>query len=157
MQLHVETMSNVRHVFWWKSYSPPLWLLDGKIESMTTTDLMGMQKESMIQEISNVVSCSAKQEKRQGIYLVAPWSATYLDRFVLQTSEAREVQPQGELFLVKSWEYRQHLNLDDLDFGDDGVVPTLKRVVGRRGLVLYEVRIKCRGDIIEEEPGQIKF
>ena len=143
MQLHIETMDNVKHVFWWKSYSPPLWLLDGKIESMTTTDLMGMQKESMVQELANVVSCSVKQEQRQGIYLVAPHSATYLDQFVVPENETSKV---GELYLREKWRYSQHLNLDDLDFGDDGVVPTLKRVVGRRGLVLYEVQVMCKGD-----------
>ncbi|KAK6522303.1 alpha 1,2 mannosyltransferase [Arthrobotrys megalospora] len=41
--------------------------------------------------------------------------------------------------LTRVWGYRKHLNLDDIDFGDDGVVETVKRVVGKRGIVVYEV------------------
>jgi phosphatidylinositol glycan class Z len=149
MQLHIEGMQNVRHVYWWKSYSPPLWLLDGKINEMETTDLMGMQKESMIQELLKSVSCSVKQDDRAGIYLVAPFSATYLDRFALPSDSLEKVtQPPkfGELYLEERWRHSKHLNLDDLDFGDDGFMPTLRRVVGRRGLVLWEVSVRCNGD-----------
>lgn len=138
MQLHIEQMNDVRHVFWWKSYSPPLWLLDGKVAHMETTDLMGMQKESMMQELLGQVNCSNKN--RNGTFLVAPWSATYLDRFVKETPRWREV------YLEERWRYDRHLNMDDLDFGDDGVWKTLSRVVGRRGLVLWEVRIRCDGE-----------
>ena len=73
-------MENVNHVFWWKSYSPPLWLLDGKIDSMETTDMMGMQKESMMQELMGTVNC--KNKHRSGVFLVAPYSAVYLDKFI---------------------------------------------------------------------------
>jgi phosphatidylinositol glycan class Z len=44
---------------------------------------------------------------------------------------------------MELWRYRQHIGLDDLDFGDDGVWPTLERVVGRRGLVAWDVRQAC--------------
>jgi phosphatidylinositol glycan class Z len=147
MQLHIETMDNVNHVFWWKSYSPPLWLLDGKIDSMETTDLMGMQKESMMQELGGQVNCLKKS--RNGVYLAAPYSATYLDKFVrngTKMEKAAKTPKYGELYLEERWRYSKHLNLDDLDFGDDGVLPTLKRVVGRRGLVLWQVKVRCSGD-----------
>ena len=150
MQLHIATLDTVSEVFWWKSYSPPLWLLDGKIENITTTDLMGMQKESMMQQISSRLSCSIPHGKRQGVYLVAPHSAVYLDQFL---REEGAVYPQdGKVWLDPMWRYRQHLNLDDLDFGDDGFIPTIKRVVGRRGLLLYKVNTLCPGD---EKRGEI--
>lgn len=44
---------------------------------------------------------------------------------------------------VQTW--RQHVNLDDMDFGDDGVLPTLRRVVGRRGLGIWRVERVCDG------------
>ena len=45
--------------------------------------------------------------------------------------------------------FRRHVNLDDLDFGDDGVVETLKRVVGRRGLGLWRVERICEVEGVE--------
>ena len=39
--------------------------------------------------------------------------------------------------------FRKHVNLDDMDFGDDGVVETLRRVVGRRGLGVWRVERIC--------------
>jgi phosphatidylinositol glycan class Z len=150
MQLHIERMENVNHVFWWKSYSPPLWLLDGKIETMETTDLMGMQKESMIQELEGQVNC--KKKDASGIYLVAPYSAIYLDKFIrpykfppsaTELERVPRLPKHNEIYLEEIWRYSKHLNLDDLDFGDDGILPTLKRVVGRRGLVLWEVKVRC--------------
>jgi phosphatidylinositol glycan class Z len=43
------------------------------------------------------------------------------------------------------WRHRQHLNLDDLDFGDDGFWNTIKRVIGRRGLGAWRVTRNCAG------------
>jgi phosphatidylinositol glycan class Z len=143
MQVHIGTLDDVRQVFWWKTYSPPIWLLDGKNTNLTTTDLMGMQKEAMAQELLASVNCAVKE--KDGMFLVAPASATYVDKFIRPlTSTGEQRAPKyHELHLEERWRYSNHLNLDDLDFGDDGVWPTLKRVVGRRGLVLWEVKMKC--------------
>lgn len=46
------------------------------------------------------------------------------------------------------WRYDQHLNLDDLDVGEEGVISTLKRVVGRRGLVIWKLRKICGAEEI---------
>ena len=35
------------------------------------------------------------------------------------------------------------IGLDDLEFGDDGVWPTLERVIGRRGLIVWRVSRDC--------------
>lgn len=48
------------------------------------------------------------------------------------------------LELSLTWSHRRHINLDDLDIGEDGLVPTLARVLGRRGLGMWRVRRICR-------------
>lgn len=51
--------------------------------------------------------------------------------------------PKASLGLRNVGMWRQHINLDDMDFGDDGVLPTLKRVIGRRGLGVWKVERVC--------------
>ena len=141
MQIQISTLDDVKQVFWWKSYSPPIWLLDGKNTNLTTTDLMGMQKEAMVQELLASVNCAAKGN--EGVFLVAPDSATFVDKFIRSANVSSSPPKFHELYLEERWRYSRHLNLDDMDFGDDGFWKTLKRVVGRRGLVLWEVKMRC--------------
>lgn len=126
-------------VFWWKTYSPPQWLLGAENSStpaITTLDLMGIPGVDLIQRLNqSVPSCGAVSP----VYLVAPTSATFLDEYAV-TGTPRT----PDLQLYRLWTYRKHLNLDDLDFGDDGVVPTLARVIGRRGLGVWSVRRACK-------------
>ncbi|KAJ5888943.1 GPI mannosyltransferase 4 [Penicillium taxi] len=126
-------------VFWWKTYSPPEWLLGTNATSQVDTfDLMGIPGLEMIQRLNTAVpSCPESSQ----IYLVAPTSATFLDTYTELSSPSAPHTPNLQLYRL--WSYRQHLNLDDLDFGDDGVLNTLKRVVGRRGLGVYSVRRAC--------------
>ena len=66
--------------------------------------------------------------------LVAPFSSTTLD----------DLSVVGKSFEMEEiWRYDRHLNLDDLDFAEDGIWMTLKRVVGRRGLVVWKLRRQC--------------
>lgn len=139
-------------VYWWKTYSPPVWLLNGKNEVVDTVDLMGMRPELMVERVANGTVCSnaeldgaGKRGERAVTYLVAPRSATFLDAFVAPgAGEGEEKKPAFELEEV--WSYKHHLNLDDMDFGDDGVMPTLQRVVGRRGIVIWKVKKQCGSD-----------
>ncbi|OCK81766.1 glycosyltransferase family 22 protein [Lepidopterella palustris CBS 459.81] len=134
--------ANVTHALWWKTYSPPIWLLNGKNEHLTTLDLMGMPGPSMLDELKSITSCEHRNSikspsgSNELVYLVAPRSAHFLHPYTDPDSET-------EIKLEEIWSYRWHLNLDDLDFGDDGVWPTLKRVVGDRGLVVWRVRNQC--------------
>lgn len=48
------------------------------------------------------------------------------------------------LELSLTWSHRRHINLDDLDIGEEGLGPTLARVLGRRGLGMWRVRRICR-------------
>ena len=58
---------------------------------------------------------------------------------------AKSAEDQTFVF-EEIWRYGRHLNLDDLDIGEDGVWATLGRVVGRRGLVIWKVRRVCVGE-----------
>lgn len=140
---HANKDFDVKQVFWWKTYSPPTWLLNGLNENVTTTDLMGMKGDAMVARLVETAPCYASSSANSSIvYLAAPNSATFLDAFV---SINGTEQGTGMIRLQEVWRYSKHLNLDDMDFGDDGVRPTLRRVVGRRGLVLWRVTKDCRG------------
>ena len=137
MQTFLASHNDVDQVLWWKTYSPPRWLLNGRNADITTVDLMGLAGEDMIARLKNDAACIGGREN--GTVLVAPASATFLDPYTA-VDFAGETP---ELTFVELWRHRQHIGLDDLDFGDDGVWPTLERVVGRRGLVAWDVRRAC--------------
>jgi len=135
MQIHIaHSTTDISQVFWWKTYSPPIWLLDGRIKDIKTVDLMGMQAEKMVKDVTAAIDCT-KKGSSQGVAVVAPASATFLDKYL---------NGDEDLVLEERWRYTQHLNLDDLDIGQEGVFGTLSRVVGRRGLVLFDARRKCK-------------
>ncbi|KAI9166892.1 GPI mannosyltransferase 4 [Paramyrothecium foliicola] len=143
-QVFMSQQPDATQAIWWKTYSPPIWLLDGKNEVLRTKDVMGLKGDALLEELTELATCDAPADRRNqeylkeknGTYLLAPASATWLDPYLsnkgLEGLRFREV-----------WRYRNHLNLDDLDFGDDGVWNTLKRVVGRRGLVAWRITKSC--------------
>lgn len=142
VQMHIaKTNETVTHAFWWKTYSPPTWLLNGKNEELKTVDLMGCPGEQMLQKVKEALPpCRTRKpphvKNRGAVYLVAPRSAYFLKPY--QDSSNKE-----DISLEEVWSYRQHLNLDDMDFADDGVGNTLSRVVGDRGLVVWRATPNC--------------
>ena len=74
--------------------------------------------------------------------LVAPWSSLELD--LRRENGGKKEEGDGVIF-DKLWRYDRHLNLDDLDIVGEGVGGTLRRVLGRRGLVVWGVRRVCDG------------
>jgi phosphatidylinositol glycan class Z len=143
-QVFMSQQPDATHAIWWKTYSPPIWLLDGKNEVLQTKDVMGLKGDALLEELTKLATCDTPADRRNqeylkeknGTYLLAPASATWLDPYLpnkgLDGLRFREV-----------WRYRNHLNLDDLDFGDDGVWNTLSRVIGRRGLVAWRITKSC--------------
>ncbi|RAL05610.1 glycosylphosphatidylinositol-alpha 1,2 mannosyltransferase smp3 [Aspergillus ibericus CBS 121593] len=129
-------------VLWWKTYSPPLWLLGENTTTpldIETRDLMGISGPEMASELERVVpQCprdyDSSNASKHSIFVVAPKSATFLDRYTTPSSD------ESDLVLHELWTWRNHINLDDLDFGTDGILPTLKRVIGRRGLSVWAAR-----------------
>ncbi|KAI9818548.1 MAG: alpha 1,2 mannosyltransferase [Pycnora praestabilis] len=107
---------------WWRTYSPPIWLLDGMNSQLKTTDLMGMRPDLMIKNLRQALTCGNSTDSisgPDGIYLIAPLSSTFLDPYT---------SPGGkeDLHLEQIWLHKSHLNLDDMDFPGDGVWATLK-------------------------------
>ncbi|KAH7041548.1 GPI mannosyltransferase 4 [Microdochium trichocladiopsis] len=143
-QVFLSNQPDATNAVWWKTYMPPIWLLDGKNEVLTTEDVPGMSGESLLEKLAGLATCDTPADRRNteylketsGTYLVAPLSATWLDAYLdnkgLEGLRFREV-----------WRHRQHLNLDDLDWAEDGFLPTIKRVVGRRGLAVWRVTKSC--------------
>lgn len=143
-QVFMSNQPDATQAIWWKTYSPPIWLLNGKNEVLQTKDVMGIKGEVLLEQLTALATCDTPADRRNheylkernGTYLIAPASATWLDPYLpnkgLQGLRFREV-----------WRYRQHLNLDDMEFGDDGVWNTVTRVVGRRGLVAWRVTKSC--------------
>jgi len=134
MQMQIANMSDIHHVFWWKTYSPPIWLLNGKITDVQTGDFMGAPVNDVITELEKQVQCG---RNNSGVVLVAPASALALDEY----TNPRTIK--SGLLLTERMKLDKHINLDDLDFAEDGVYDTLKRVWGRKGLVLWDVEKKC--------------
>jgi phosphatidylinositol glycan class Z len=102
---------------------------------------MGIPHDQMLERVKEVLPhCrTRKPPKIDGVgatYLIAPRSAN-LQESCLDNST------QEEVTLYEVWNYRQHLNLDDMDFENDGVWKTLSRVVGGRGLVIWRVSKNC--------------
>lgn len=121
-------------VFWWRTYSPPVWLLGGK--AMVTTDLMGMKSEDMMAHLSGAVG-GCEESRPSTVGLVAPSSSVELDHWI-EASRSRE-----HFLFDHVWKSEQHLNLDDIDFDQDGIRGSIARVVGRRGLVIWKVSRVC--------------
>ncbi|KAI9746456.1 MAG: alpha 1,2 mannosyltransferase [Claussenomyces sp. TS43310] len=136
MQVFLSQQNDAVQALWWKTYSPPIWLLDGKNEVLQTLDAMGMDRVHMIEEMEGLTSCGGDKERLHGTYLIAPMSAKPLDEF-LSGSSSRVLR------FEQVWEYRRHLNLDDLDFTEDGIWPTIRRVIGRRGLAAWKITQTC--------------
>ncbi|KAF1971850.1 hypothetical protein BU23DRAFT_600071 [Bimuria novae-zelandiae CBS 107.79] len=142
VQMHIaKTNETVSHAFWWKTYSPPIWLLNGKNEELKTVDLMGMPGEKMLERVTEVLpTCRTRKfpnlGDRAAVYLVAPRSAYFLQPY--QDAAKRE-----DVSLVEVWSYSRHMNLDDMDIGEDGFWKTMGRVVGDRGLVVWRVTRNC--------------
>ncbi len=144
-QVFMSKQPDATQAIWWKTYMPPIWLLNGKNEVLRTQDLMGTSGEKLFDELEKLATCDTPADRRSleylkeqnGTYLVAPLSATWLDPYLpnkgLDGLRFREV-----------WRYGRHLNLDDLDFAEDGVWNTLGRVIGRRGLAIWRVTKSCR-------------
>jgi phosphatidylinositol glycan class Z len=141
-QTFLPTQQNIGHVFWWKTYSPPMWLDGEAAERIKTTDLMGLTESEMTSTLFNKASCEVDVLKRGKMrtLLVAPFSATFLDRYMDGPAAKKQI---ATIRLREVWRWRRHVGLDDLDFGEDGVVGTLRRVWGRRGLGIWEVVKKC--------------
>ena len=114
---------------------PPTYLLGQRAGDVVTVDLMGMPVSNMTAAVSEGVACGGTSSA----VLVAPHSAVILDRFLQQNVVGAEVP----FTLEHLWTYRNHLNLDDLEPAEEGLMGTLQRVIGRRGLGVWKIDRTC--------------
>lgn len=143
-QVFMSSQPDATQAVWWKTYSPPIWLLNGKNEVLTTRDVMGLPGDELLDLLDGLATCDVPADRRNkeylkednGTYLVAPTSVEWLDPYLPNKGLAG-------LRFREVWRTRRHLNLDDLDWAEDGVWGTLKRVVGRRGLAVWRVTKSC--------------
>ncbi|KAI1206542.1 GPI mannosyltransferase 4 [Annulohypoxylon truncatum] len=143
-QVFLSKQPDATQAIWWKTYMPPIWLLNGKNAVLQTRDVAGIEGSKLLEELGRIATCDTPADRRSleylkepnGTYLIAPlssiWLDPYLDNKGLEGLRFREV-----------WRHTKHLNLDDLDWAEDGFWPTLKRVVGRRGLAAWRVTKSC--------------
>lgn len=141
-QIFLSKQENIKRAYYWKTYSPPIWLVNGNATGTEIVNLMGAPGE----DVTKILSAKAPCMKHRGlgpnlhapgsIVLAAPNSVTFLDPIL--TGDTR-----SDLRLTEIWSHRKHLNLDDLDIAEEGVLGTINRVIGRRGLVLWKVERKC--------------
>ena len=154
-QVFLSKQQDATQAIWWKTYSPPVWLLNGKNEVLTTHDIMGMKGNLMLEQVVQLATChklginASASGESDGTYLIAPLSSTFLDKYT-------QNQIPG-LYLEKVWQYGNHLNLDDLDFGDDGFFPTVRRVIGRRGIAAWRATLDCPEDGIKNGDVSLKY
>ena len=128
-----ELGASMQEVLWWRTYSPPIWLLDHN--PIHTTDLMGIPFAALQTRVETALGSECNTNKSIG--LVAPGSSLEIDTWIAESAKDRTFA------FEEIWRYSRHLNLDDLDVGEEGVWGTLRRVVGRRGLIVWKIEKIC--------------
>lgn len=135
-------------VFWWKTYSPPVWLLNTPRDILNTTDLMG----------THAGKVEASLRKALGSCGRLPASGRVIGEALLVVPHARSEpsiwrgeapDPNGKLQHIRDmswtllWSERRHVGLDDLDFAEDGVWGTVSKVIRNRGLDMWKIKKDC--------------
>lgn len=133
-QLFLQHKPEVSTAYWWKTYSPPNWPLGARHPPLTTVDLMGLSSSLL----HNSICESASYVPKGRIVLVAPRSATFLDSFSHASTSGAAIPFK----LKEIWSTKTHVNLDDMNFDNDGLLQTVERVIGRRGLAIWTVECK---------------
>ncbi|KAF8475728.1 Alg9-like mannosyltransferase family-domain-containing protein [Kalaharituber pfeilii] len=137
-----ENLENATTVIWWKTYSPPTWLLGEMNERCETLDLMGAERSALLDKLetekgtcgwqSDANTPSSPVGNLKETYLVAPVSKHVTDPAYSAVGYRLE----------KVWEYKNHLSFDDLDFdfNKDGYIGSVKKIfVDERGLGIWRV------------------
>ena len=135
-------------IVWWKTYSPPIWLLNASREALDTKDLMGIEAvavEAILRD--SLGSCSRLSAGATGegeAVLVVPRVRNELEIWRGEAPDGK-----GALHHIRGakwtliWNERRHVGLDDLDFAEDGVWGTLSKVIRKRGLDVWRIEMEC--------------
>lgn len=136
-------------VFWWKTYSPPVWLLNAPRDRLNTTDLMGtdaLEIEASLREALGSCdgSWTGQAAEISDAVLVVPRARSEPGIWRGEAPDA-----DGVLHHIRDtswtlpWSESRHVGLDDLDFAEDGVWGTLSKLVRSRGLQMWRIRREC--------------
>lgn len=126
--------SSIDGVIWWKTYPPPDWILGSQAGKIHVHDLMGADAAVLEETIRHSINC-VPSTPRKNFLLVMPLSTKEL---------ASYFDPQtGPFHVTQAVSFNTHLNLDDMDFPTDGIIATITRVIGRRGLGVFNVHKHC--------------
>lgn len=126
--------SLIDQVIWWKTYPPPDWILGSQAGKIHVHDLMGADAAVLDETVRRSIKCVPGTHQKNTL-LVVPLSTKEL---------ASYFDPQtGPFHLSEAVFFNTHLNLDDMDFPIDGITETIARVIGRRGLGVFNVHKHC--------------
>ena len=171
------THSNAHNieVFYWKTYPPPTYLLGSpppthphskQSLNISMVPLMGIaQSELVFMLMQHFPTCDpglldflSPHPEPTEVFVAAPLSAWRLPADD-PTQPKTLLDPKDPSFSIhfpdqrarlgiRSLQiWRKHVNLDDLDIGEEGIPGTYKRVWGRRGLGLWRVERLCEVDM----------
>ncbi|RMZ78601.1 hypothetical protein DV738_g3753, partial [Chaetothyriales sp. CBS 135597] len=132
-------------VFYWKTYPPPNYLLGSPPPKNPVTDqklnislvpLMGIpQSELAFMLMQHFPTCDPGLVD----YITLPRLVDPIDpSFSIHFLDQRATLGMRSLQV-----WRRHVNLDDLDVGEEGVQRTVERVWGHRGLAVWRVERIC--------------
>ncbi|KAI9693477.1 MAG: alpha 1,2 mannosyltransferase [Bogoriella megaspora] len=126
-----QDVGQIRAAVWWKTYWPPTWLLGDKDNGHMSEiiALSGAKPGTVSSTLLDIVPCQNTGDDQLHTLLVAPRSAN--------------IPVSKDLEFQEVWSYSRHINLDDIDWAEDGIWGTLARVVGRSGLVIWDVQRVC--------------
>ena len=131
-------LENATHVIWWKTYSPPTWLLGEMNEHCQTIDLMGAKREVVFEKLHQEKGgCTVGNETTLG----KPSKSTYLVAPIALNIETETTENGKSFRLDRIWVYRNHLGLDDLDMDieKDGILGAISKVIESRGIGIWRV------------------
>lgn len=142
--------ANVGTVVWWKTYPPPTWLMGSRgqrSEGIKIVDMMGAEKDAVAEVIAANSLCNYGGDsfgsQNSQTLVVAPRSAGVPTSFELTGSSAMLRPKVKTIEMREIWRYTRHLNLDDLNWAEDGLWGTLRRVVAKRGIQIYQASAIC--------------
>ena len=131
---NLSQQSVIDGVIWWKTYPPPDWILGSRAGKAHTHDLMSADAAVLEETVRRSIKCVPSTHQKSFL-LVTPLStkelASYLDS---QT---------GLFHVTQAVSFDAHLNLDDMDFPRDGIITTITRVFGKRGLGVFNIHRHC--------------
>ena len=148
MQLHLGNDAALpagSRVLWWRTYSPPVWMADASPAELSTVDLMGTRAEDVWARIGSEAGACSRSPRDGELVLVAPDSAEELDEWQgrQEAVDGHAWRGKMELEWTRIWRTGRHIGLDNLDISGDGILQTLKKVTGGRGLSAWKINRRC--------------